>query len=187
MCPLGLAFEKTRNATMRTRHYAFFVLAVTCCLGLSATTLGQVQKKPEGPAGKADSPTPLRDLFLELDANGDRVIDRQEVPESGRGAFDTLLKYGDTNHDGRLEAEEYRILLQTVNWARAVSPEQRARRFKNLDKNGDGKLDRQEFPGGPVRFKLLDKNGDGFLNRDEIPWLNPDAPAPKAVAKKARD
>ena len=138
-------------------------------------------------AKKAGSPTPFQDLFLELDANGDRVIELSEVPESAHAAFHRLLKHGDSNRDGKLEAEEYRDLLQRVDFNAALTPEQRERRFKNLDKNGDGKLDRQEFQGGPARFDLLDRNRDGFLSRDELPWMNPAAGAgrPGPQAKQA--
>jgi Ca2+-binding EF-hand superfamily protein len=120
----------------------------------------------------------LRELFLDLDTNGDRIVEQDEVPEAGLQAFRTLLKYGDANHDGKLEAEEYRELLTKVNWGQAMSPEQRERRFKNLDKDQDGKLSSTEFQGGPARFAQLDRNHDGFLSRDEIPWLNPDKPFP---------
>jgi Ca2+-binding EF-hand superfamily protein len=120
---------------------------------------------------------------MELDANDDRVIERAEVPEAGRKAFERLLSHGDANHDGKLTAAEFRDLLQKVDWSRAVPREQLEKRFKNLDRNEDGKLDRQEFPYGPARFNQLDRNGDGFLSRDEIPWLNPDAAAKKAVKK----
>jgi Ca2+-binding EF-hand superfamily protein len=138
------------------------------CLVLGAGSLAEAQtSKSAGP------PMPLRDLFLDLDANADRVIERSEVPAAGKSAFDTLLKYGDRNHDGKLEAEEYRDLLQKVSWNRIVSPEQREQRFKSWDKNQDGKIGRDEFPNGPARFAQLDRNGDGFLSRDEIPWLNP--------------
>jgi len=152
----------------------FFALAFT--LAVTALAPGQTPKQPA-------SPTPWRDLFMELDANNDRVIDPGEVPESGRQAFERLLSHGDANHDGRLTAEEFRELLQKVDWSRAVPREQLEKRFKNLDRNEDGKLDRQEFPNGPARFSQLDRNGDGFLSRDEIPWLNPDAAAKKAVKK----
>jgi Ca2+-binding EF-hand superfamily protein len=145
-------------------------------LATQGVALGQFPKN-------AESPRPLLDLFLELDANNDRVIERSEVPESGLAAFDRLLKHGDRNHDGKLEAEEYRDLLQKVNWSAVGTPEQRERRFKNLDHNQDGKLDRQEFPGGPARFAQLDRNHDGFLSRDEIPWLNPGATGPLAKPK----
>jgi len=40
--------------------------------------------------------------------------------------------------------------------------------FKNLDKNGDGKVSRDEFPGPPQFFDRLDANGDGFITEDEI-------------------
>jgi CubicO group peptidase (beta-lactamase class C family) len=45
----------------------------------------------------------------------------------------------------------------------ALSPE---RRFKQLDRNGDGKLTADEVP-GPRLFKMLDKNGDGVVTKEE--------------------
>ncbi len=161
---------------MRVIRKLPFRLALLLALDLSTLALGQTQ-----PPKPAPSPTPWRDLFLELDANNDRVVERLEVPETGRKAFDRLLVNGDTNHDGKLQAEEFRDLLQRVDWSRAVPPEQLEKRFKNLDRNEDGKLDRQEFQGLPARFKQLDRNGDGYLSRDEIPWLNPNAAPRKPV------
>jgi Ca2+-binding EF-hand superfamily protein len=38
-----------------------------------------------------------------------------------------------------------------------------------LDKDGDGKVSRQEWPGRPQRFERLDTNKDGFLTKDELP------------------
>jgi Ca2+-binding EF-hand superfamily protein len=142
-----------------------FVAAV-CLLAAAPLAMAQTAKK-------AGSPTPFQDLFLELDVNGDRVIELSEVPEAAHPAFHRLLKHGDSNRDGKLEAEEFRDLIQRVDFNAALTPEQRERRFRNLDKNGDGKLDRQEFQGGPARFDLLDRNGDGFLSRNELPWMHP--------------
>ena len=164
---------------MRATRNLTFLFAVSCTLAVATPASGQTPKQPA-------SPTPFRDLFMELDPNNDRVIERAEVPEAGRKAFERLLNHGDTNHDGKLEAEEFRDLLQKVDWSRAVPPEQLEKRFKNLDKNEDGKLDRQEFQGGPARFSQLDRNGDGFLSRDEIPWLNPNAATGKTPAKKSK-
>ncbi len=161
---------------MRASWKLSFFCALACTLAMTTPAPGQTPKQPA-------SPTPWRDLFMELDANNDRVIERAEVPEAGRKAFERLLSHGDANHDGKLTAEEFRDLLQKIDWSRAVPPEQLEKRFKNLDRNEDGKLDRQEFPNGPARFNQLDRNGDGFLSRDEIPWLNPGAAAKQAVKK----
>ncbi len=164
---------------MRATRNLPFLFALCFTLGLATLAPGQTPTQPA-------SPTPWRDLYMELDANHDRVIERAEVPEAGRKAFERLLNHGDTNHDGKLEAEEFRDLLQKVDWRRAVPPEQLEKRFKNLDRNEDGKLDRQEFQGGPARFSQLDRNGDGFLSRDEIPWLNPNAATGKTAPKKLK-
>ncbi len=161
---------------MRAMWNLSFLCAFYCTLAVATPVLGQPPRQPA-------NPTPWRDLFMELDANNDQVIERAEVPEAGRKAFERLLSHADGNHDGKLGAEEYRDLLRKVDWSRALPPEQLEKRFKNLDRNEDGKLDRQEFPNGPARFNQLDRNGDGFLSRDEIPWLNPGAAAKKAVKK----
>ncbi len=39
-----------------------------------------------------------------------------------------------------------------------------AARLKRLDKDGDGKVSREEFPGQPAVFDRLDSNKDGFLS-----------------------
>ncbi len=39
----------------------------------------------------------------------------------------------------------------------------------HLDKDGDGKVSRQEFDGPPPAFGRLDRNRDGFLSEDEAP------------------
>lgn len=167
---------------MRATRQVSSLLAIMLAAGIATIAAGQETKKAETPAGKAQAATPLRDLFLELDANGDRVIEKQEVPESGLKAFDTLLKHGDSNHDGKLEASEYRALLERVNFSRVIPPAQLERRFKSLDKNEDGKLDRQEFPGVSARFDRLDKNGDGVLTRDEMPFQGSAGAAAQAPA-----
>ena len=164
---------------MRATRRLSLLLAFPLTLALTTLALGQTPKRQP-------SPTPFRDLFMELDTNNDRVIERAEVPEAGRKAFERLLSHGDANHNGKLEAEEFRDLLQKVDWSRAVSPEQLEKRFKNLDRNEDGKLDRREFQGGPARFSQLDRNGDGYLSRDEIPWLNPNAATGKTEPKKPK-
>jgi Ca2+-binding EF-hand superfamily protein len=108
-------------------------------------------------------PINFQELFLQLDANGDRIIDRGEIPDSGRAAFEALLKNGDTNKDGRIDQEEYRSMLVAVRDAGGSL----SGRFAELDKNGDGKLTRDEFAGPPGLFSRFDADGDGVITRDE--------------------
>lgn len=42
---------------------------------------------------------------------------------------------------------------------------------KRLDRNGDGKISREEFDGPKNHFSRLDKNHDGYLSEDEAPPL----------------
>jgi Ca2+-binding EF-hand superfamily protein len=53
-------------------------------------------------------------------------------------------------------------------------------RFKQWDKNGDGKLTAVEVP-GPQLFKMLDKNGDGIVTLEEAR-----PPRPKCVSTCVR-
>jgi Ca2+-binding EF-hand superfamily protein len=39
--------------------------------------------------------------------------------------------------------------------------------FAALDKDGDGRLARNEFPGGDDKWRALDENGDGWVTPDE--------------------
>jgi len=90
---------------MRATQKLPFFFALSFTLAVATLASGQTPKQ-------LANTTPWRDLFMDLDANNDRVIERAEVPEAGRKAFERLLNHGDANHDGKLEAEEFRDLLQ---------------------------------------------------------------------------
>jgi CubicO group peptidase (beta-lactamase class C family) len=65
------------------------------------------------------------------------------------------------------------IVLAAPVWAQVQNPQLGGRanisveqRFKNWDRNGDGKLTPDEVPGANL-FKMLDKNGDGVVTKEE--------------------
>jgi Ca2+-binding EF-hand superfamily protein len=114
----------------------------------------------------------LRELFVRLDANGDQVIEKSEVPDTAMPAFEQLLKLADTNKDGKIEVEEYREMSRGMQ--AGMTP---AERFKAMDKNNDGKVSRAEFLGLPTMFDRIDANKDGVLDKDELKPLVAQGPA----------
>ena len=40
-------------------------------------------------------------------------------------------------------------------------------RLKMLDRNNDGKISKEEWPGDMERFQQMDRNGDGFLSKED--------------------
>ncbi|MDR3633937.1 MAG: hypothetical protein P4L84_09040 [Isosphaeraceae bacterium] len=112
-----------------------------------------------------------REFFELLDANRDQVIEKCEVPESGQAAFERLLKNGDANKNGRLEQNEYRALVSSIGNPGSSSPvpaaDEFGQRFARADRNGDGKLSKDEWPGQPEAFARADTDKDGFVAKDE--------------------
>jgi ribonuclease BN (tRNA processing enzyme) len=51
----------------------------------------------------------------------------------------------------------------------AVSQPSQSRFIRRFDRDGDGKVSRQEFDGPAARFNRLDTNHDGYISSDEAP------------------
>jgi len=92
--------------------------------------------------------------LAELDTNKDKQVSRDEFNAGVMKRFDGL----DANHDGFVTKEEMQAAAKKFGEGA----------FGKLDKNGDGKIGKDEFPGAPERFAALDKNSDGFLTKDEL-------------------
>ncbi|HEY2157669.1 MAG TPA: EF-hand domain-containing protein [Isosphaeraceae bacterium] len=123
--------------------------------------------------------TPPRETFERLDANGDGVIEKGEVPDKALPAFERFLKLGDADKDGKLQANEFRDLVAQIRAGAPAAPGNNLGmfavdpmgRFKALDKNGDGKVSRDEFTGRPAMFDRVDANKDGYLEAAEVKAL----------------
>jgi len=121
--------------------------------GMMAEFVSEWDMNDDGMVTVEDLATRRADLFAMFDLNGDNGIDaeeqanmadtiamQQEVNHGGahgQGGPGALIhgamtaEYADTNHDGIISADE---------WT-AATP----RLFAQLDRNGDGQLDAQDF------------------------------------------
>jgi Ca2+-binding EF-hand superfamily protein len=89
-----------------------------------------------------------------IDKNNDGKISKKEYIDTVTNTFNKI----DKNMDGSLTGEELKAVGK-------IHP----RKFvKEEDINKDGKVSREEFiKAAEKRFKLLDKNNDGFIDRQE--------------------
>jgi hypothetical protein len=110
--------------------------------------------------------------FSGMDANADRMIQREEWQGSAR-AFSNQ----DWNGDGILSGEEVRVGAQrNTNWESADHQPARAERnlswtassFTNLDHNRDGRLTTNEWHYDLETFHRVDRNRNSAISRAEF-------------------
>jgi Ca2+-binding EF-hand superfamily protein len=107
--------------------------------------------------------------FERWDTNSDGVVTRDEVEreaaERAARMFDSL----DADRNGTLTKNE---LEQAHEKKRSAMRERGEERFKAADKDGDGKLSKDEtgeaLPHVGKNFEKLDANKDGFLSAEEL-------------------
>ena len=99
--------------------------------------------------------------FQGLDRNKDGIITRNEWRGNGRS-----FSNEDWNGDGILSGDEVRPGARRPSDLR--SSERNAARFRNLDRNNDGAITRDEWHDDRKAFDRLDTNRNGMLNRDEF-------------------
>jgi len=109
-----------------------------------------------------------REAFRRIDTNGDRKLEFSEIQAARARMFDRL----DANHNGVLDPGEVQAAMEKVKSGHDVQ----AARFTGLqaeasrmDRNGDGKISRDEFTTAiPDRLLQADSDGDGALSIAEM-------------------
>jgi len=115
--------------------------------------------------------------YRRADTDGDGMLSRAEV-ERGLPRLAKSFDAIDTNHDGRLSAEELRAWRRNARTQRKTKgPSKFDEYFARADADGDGALSRSEAAKGMPRiagkFDRIDTNGDGKITRDELrAWLS---------------
>lgn len=140
---------------------------------------------PGAPGARGNLPDP-RDIFDRFDRNKDGKLDKDEAPERMRENFDRV----DRNSNGSIDVDELRQAFAALargagppgnatpgNPAGAPNPEMAARlaerMFGEADRNGDGKLTRDEIPEERREMfsRLIDRfdnDGDGALSKEQF-------------------
>jgi hypothetical protein len=130
------------------------------------TAAAQDQPKDQPKAQAELNAGQLRELILKLDANKDHKIEKSEVSDDDRDAFERLLKAGDQNKNGVLEEDELRALMARAQQP-AGGPAAQLQRLIAMDANKDGKVSKEEFTGPVAMFDRIDTNKDGFITPPE--------------------
>jgi Ca2+-binding EF-hand superfamily protein len=179
-----VAEQYSKEATMRTSKKILSVLALAFALAAPAVTADP----GHGGNGKAKGKNKDKDKHSQTDRNHDKDRDRGWDDDEGDGQmrFQGMDRNGDrrisrnewrgndqsfANHDwngdGILSGDEVRPGAQGEDgdWNGERGWEDR---FESLDRNDDGYLYRDEWPGGDRLFSLLDLNRDGRVSFREV-------------------
>jgi Ca2+-binding EF-hand superfamily protein len=94
-----------------------------------------------------------------FDKDKDGKLSKEEYPGS-----DTSFNNRDKNSDGYIDEDE---VHKGPSGMRSLKGERGDRYIRNFDKDKDGKLSKEEYPGSDTSFNNWDKNNDGYIDEDE--------------------
>ena len=159
---------------------ALLIVSLAACVAGLQVAMAQDAKK-------ARSSLSLEQLLAALDKNGDGRIALDEVPEMRQPFFQRLLGQLDGNGDNILDKEELANYQGASNGGQKSPPSDAPAAAGGaspaaeailvaIDKDGDGKLSKDEIAGATAALAALDQDKDGELAADEL------AAAPKKAA-----
>ena len=164
---------------MRTTTFSLSLISGLAALALAAcsgeggdpspadvpqgTASAALEAAPQGTnAGGHHDPAKFIQRF---DTNADGKLEVSELPQR----MQAFMGKADTNGDGVLTTDELTAARDAFHAKFAGKSLDPATVLKNLDKNGDGKLEADEVPPHMQKFmSKVDTNGDGALSLDEM-------------------
>ena len=135
------------------------IVATVAALAAIMIAAVSVRAQDAHGSGKGPKGGPHGDRFAQMDTNGNGVIDRDEF----RGPPEVFAKI-DTDNSGTLTKEELKA-HRDAHRGPEGTPEER---FKKMDANGNGVIDRDEFRGPPEMFARIDTDNSGTLTKEEL-------------------
>ena len=136
---------------------------VATLLALSTASAAYAQAPAE--AQKGDRAQKMHERLKAADTNGDGKISREEanasLPHIAKN-FDAI----DANNDGFITIDELRAFHEKSGRAHKMHEH-----LKAADKDGDGKISREEADALPrlaKHFDEIDTNKDGFITKEEM-------------------
>ncbi|HEX4148308.1 MAG TPA: EF-hand domain-containing protein [Pirellulales bacterium] len=128
----------------------------------------QSSSRPQTPPGSGPAMGPGEAIYRGLDTNSDGKLSKDEIEAAPKS-----LEKLDRNSDGEITREE--LGGPRSSMAQAGRPGGQPGSgdgrgfFKQIDKNGDGKVSKDEAPERMKEsFDKLDSNGDGFIEESEF-------------------
>ena len=136
---------------------------IATLLALSTASTAYAQAPAEAPKG--DRAQKMQERLKAADTNGDGKISREEanasLPHLAK-MFDAI----DANKDGFITTDELRKFHEKSGRAHKMHDH-----LKAADKDGDGKISREEanaLPRLAKHFDEIDANKDGFITKEEM-------------------